>query len=187
MYVAELSECFMGSQDHGWGCGFSNGEGLSRFCAEQETPSGTLNAFVTGPSWAQAGFPDWVSQTEQTDRDSVSTGCAIVYIYWLRLLGFTIPQITQAAGDTLSANYQRLTGKTTAYQDLLAALKGLKVRSDNPFTPVPNGKWNTNDLTASTKAVAAAGDPNGYMFDAQGTQHVVYRGSDNHIHELWWG
>ena len=29
--------------------------------------------------------------------------------------------------------------------------------------------------------------PAGYMFDAQGTQHVVYRGTDNHIHELWWG
>jgi hypothetical protein len=24
------------------------------------------------------------------------------------------------------------------------------------------------------------------MFNAQGTQHVDYRGSDNHIHELWW-
>jgi hypothetical protein len=50
-----------------------------------------------------------------------------------------------------------------------------------------NGTWNTNDLTADTNAVAAAGDPNGYMFNAQGTQHVVYRGTDNHIHELWWG
>jgi hypothetical protein len=26
----------------------------------------------------------------------------------------------------------------------------------------------------------------GYVFDAQGTQHIDYRGSDNHIHELWW-
>ena len=31
-----------------------------------------------------------------------------------------------------------------------------------------------------------AGDPAGYMFDAQGAQHVVYRGSDDHIHELFW-
>jgi hypothetical protein len=36
LYVAELSESFMGPQNSGWGCGFSNGEGLSRFCAEQE-------------------------------------------------------------------------------------------------------------------------------------------------------
>jgi hypothetical protein len=133
LYVAELSESFMDPQGGGWSCGFSNGEGLSRFCAEQETPVGTMDAFATGPSWAQAGFPDWVSQTEQTDQDAISTGCAVVYIYWVVSLGFTIPQIVQAAGATLSANYQTLTGKTTAFQDLLNALQGLSVTSDNPF------------------------------------------------------
>jgi hypothetical protein len=24
------------------------------------------------------------------------------------------------------------------------------------------------------------------VFDAQGTQHVVYGGADRHVHELWW-
>jgi hypothetical protein len=133
LYVAELSESFMGPQGGGWNCAFSHGEGLSRFCAEQETPSGTMNAFATGPAWAQAGFPDWVNKTEQTDRDDVSTGCAIVYIYWMRSLAFTAPEIVQAAGATLAANYQKLTGKTTAYQDLLAAVQGLSVTSDDPF------------------------------------------------------
>ncbi len=135
LYVAELSECFMGLQGGGWGCGFSNGEGLSRFCAETETPAGTLSAFATGPAWAQAGYPDWVTQTEQTDQDAVSTGCAIVYIYWMRSLGYTIPKIVQAAGATLSANYKTLTGKTSAYQDLKSALAGLTVTSDDPFAP----------------------------------------------------
>ncbi len=134
LYVAELSECFMGAQGGGWGCGFSNGEGLSRFLAEEETPADTLDAFATGPAWAQAGFPDWVSQTEQTDQDDVSTGCSVIYIYWMVSLGYTIAQIVQAAGATLSANYQTLTGKTTAYADLLAAVQGLTVTSDNPFT-----------------------------------------------------
>lgn len=133
LFVAELSECFMGLQAGGWGCGSSNGEGLSRFCAEVETPAGTLSAFATGPAWAQAGYPDWVSQTESTDQDSVSTGCAIVYLYWLRSLGYSIPQIVQAAGATLAANYTALTGKTTAYQDLRAAVSTLTVNSDNPF------------------------------------------------------
>ena len=136
LYVAELSESFMGPQGGGWGCGFSNGEGLSRFCAEQETPAGTLSGFATGPAWAQAGFPDWVTKTEQTDRDSVSTGCAIIYLYWMCSLGFTIPKIIQAGGSTLSANYQTLTGKSSAYQDLSAAVKGLSIQSDNPF-PLP--------------------------------------------------
>ncbi|HWE61718.1 MAG TPA: hypothetical protein VHB98_08410, partial [Chloroflexota bacterium] len=111
LYVAELSESFMGPQGGGWNCGFSNGEGLSRFCAEQETPPGTLDAFATGPAWAQAGFPDWVSQTDSSDQNAESTGCAVVYIYWMRSLGMTTPQIVQAASATLSANYQTLTGK----------------------------------------------------------------------------
>jgi len=134
LYVSELSECFMGHQGF-WNCGFSNGEGLSRFLAEHETPPNTMNAFATGPRWAQAGFPDWISQTEQTDKDDVATGCCVVYLYWMRSLGFTIPQIVQTDATTLAGHYQTLTGKTTAYQDLLAALKDLPVTSDNPFAP----------------------------------------------------
>ncbi len=133
LYVAELSESFMGAQNKGWGCGFSNGEALSRYCAEQETPQGTLQGFSTGPVWDRAGRPDWISKTEQTDQDGVSTGCGVVYSYWMRTLGFTTAQIVQAAGATLAANYKALTGKATAYKDLLAALKGVKITSDNPF------------------------------------------------------
>jgi hypothetical protein len=47
--------------------------------------------------------------------------------------------------------------------------------------------WHYTDATADAGAPGAAGDPSGYMFDAQGTQHVVYRGGDGHIHELYWG
>jgi hypothetical protein len=50
--------------------------------------------------------------------------------------------------------------------------------------------WHHNDLTAEAGAPAArsnpAGDPAGYVFNAQGTQHVVYSGADNDVHELWW-
>ena len=133
LYVAEVSEAFMGVQGGGWNCGYSNGEGLSRFCAEQETTKGTLDEFATGPAWAKAGMPDWVSKTDTTDQNDVSTGCAIVYIYWMRSLGNPIPRIVQAAGATLAANYQTLTGKTTAYQDLVAAVRGRSVTSDDPF------------------------------------------------------
>jgi hypothetical protein len=136
LYVAELSEAFMGTQNTGWGCGSSNGEGLSRYLAEVEPPPGSFPSWgITGPSWANAGFPDWVSKTEGTDRNSVSTGCAVVYIYWLRWLGYSTKQIVAAGGATLAANYQTLTGKTTAYADLIGALKGLTVNSDNPFPP----------------------------------------------------
>jgi hypothetical protein len=42
------------------------------------------------------------------------------------------------------------------------------------------------DLTAIVGSLAAAVDPHGYVFAAQNTQHVNYRGIDNHIYELWW-
>jgi len=45
--------------------------------------------------------------------------------------------------------------------------------------------WNHNDLTEAAGAPGAAGDPTGYTWDVDSTQHVVYRGTDGHIHELW--
>jgi hypothetical protein len=50
----------------------------------------------------------------------------------------------------------------------------------------PTGGWHAADLTAVTGAPAAAGDPTGYVFDTQGSQHVMYRDGNGHIQELWW-
>lgn len=46
------------------------------------------------------------------------------------------------------------------------------------------GNWGHFDLTTMTGAPPAAGDPSGYVFVAEQRQHVVYRGTDGHIHEL---
>ncbi len=49
--------------------------------------------------------------------------------------------------------------------------------------------WHHNDLTLASGGAPPAdqGDPAGYAFAAQGTQHVYYIGiDDNHIHELRW-
>ncbi|WP_190756840.1 hypothetical protein [Microcoleus sp. FACHB-68] len=45
-----------------------------------------------------------------------------------------------------------------------------------------NKKWRHSNLTEAAKAPLAAGDPTGYSL---GSLHVVYRGNDNQIHELW--
>src|SRR5262249_2782170 len=42
------------------------------------------------------------------------------------------------------------------------------------------------DLTALTGAPLASGDPSGYVFGSQDTEHVNFCGIDGHIHELWW-
>ena len=140
LYLAELSECFMGAQGLGWGCGFSNGEGLSRFCAEVDTPYGSFPSWgITGPSWVSAGYPDWVTTTEQTDRDYASTGCAVLYLYWLLSLGYSKGEVVKAGGATLADNYRKLSGKNTAYADLKAAVQAVTVTSDNPFDVVELG------------------------------------------------
>jgi hypothetical protein len=57
------------------------------------------------------------------------------------------------------------------------------VQSLYPSCGVP---WNLNNLTLAAGApVLAASIPAGYTWDVDSTQHVVYRGTDNHIHELW--
>jgi PQQ enzyme repeat len=48
----------------------------------------------------------------------------------------------------------------------------------NPPTPV----WHHIDISALATAPPAAGDPAGYVF---GSEFVVYRGTDNHVHQLF--
>jgi hypothetical protein len=135
LYIAELSECFMGAQNKGWNCGGSNGEGLSRVCATLATPNGSVSAgYNTAPAWVSANYPDWVTTTEPIDTNPVSTGCAVLYLYWMMSKGYSIEQLIQTGGTTLADNYKALTGKTTAYVDLKAAVQAVKVTTDNPFT-----------------------------------------------------
>jgi hypothetical protein len=137
LFEAELSECAM----NGNLCGYSTGEALSRWCAAVVS-SNALSDFVTAPSWAQAGMPNWVDQTEQTDQDPVSTGCGMAFISWLLSQGHHLSQIAQAMvslGDagTLAALYAQLTGDAATnawskFQSAVAALPG-GVTSDDPF------------------------------------------------------
>ena len=49
-----------------------------------------------------------------------------------------------------------------------------------------NRGWHYHNLTGITGAPKSSSSPTGWVFDAQGTQHVTYVGNDQHIHELWW-
>ena len=137
LFEAELSECAM----NGSLCGYSTGEALSRWCAAVVS-SNALSDFATAPAWAQAGMPDWVNQTEQTDQGAVSTGCGMAFISWLLSQGHDLPQIAQAMvglGDsgTLADLYAQLTGDaaTNAWSKFQAAVAALPggVTSDDPF------------------------------------------------------
>lgn len=136
---AEVSESYMGLQNRGWDCGGSNGEALSRVLAEAVSggPNGSLRDYTTGPAWAQAGFPDFIDTNAGTDRDPVSTGCGVVYLYWMLSQGHMLNQIVLAGcpDGTLASNYQTLTGLATAWNDFLVAVNALPngITGDNPF------------------------------------------------------
>jgi hypothetical protein len=63
-----------------------------------------------------------------------------------------------------------------------ATLDGPRLSIGSPATTTG---WHHNDLTAAAGAPNAVGKPAGYTRDVDRTQHVVYRGADGHIHELW--
>ena len=151
LFIAELTECFMGTQGKGWNCGGSGGEALSRLCAELVSggPAGALGAFASAPSWEQAGKPNWIDADQGSDQDYPSIGCGMVYLSWLMSMGYSAAQITQAGepAGTLASNYTALTGKTTAWADFMAGVSALgkPITNDDPFGGIaanPGGTGN---------------------------------------------
>ena len=61
----------------------------------------------------------------------------------------------------------------------LAEVSIIKNRPANPWFKEPEAPADPDEWREPS-------DPSGYMFDSYGEQHVVYRGTENHIHELRW-
>lgn len=112
LFIAELMEVFMGTQNGGTDCGANGGEALSRFGAELAEP-GVLDDFATVPTWLNGTRPDWINNNDPTDGNAVSTGCALAFLYWLNEVGGHSPQyICQSPGVTMADTYQALTHDT---------------------------------------------------------------------------
>lgn len=140
LVVAEEDEVFMGNQNVGWNCGYSNGEGLSRILSTELHPS-ALNGFASAASWLDSDRPDWVDNTEQTDTDYVSIGCATLFLNYLHYqLGKSWSDIVQAGGSTLAETYSKLTGASDAFSSFSTLLQSRfpqgtpsGLQNDNPF------------------------------------------------------
>ena len=137
LFEAELSECNMGGNL----CGVSTGEALSRWCAASVS-NNALGDFATAPDWYNQGEPDFVSQTDPTDRNPVSTGCGMAFISWLLSQNYALPTIAQGlvglgAGGTFAQLWGQLSGNdpSTAFLTFSGAVNGLAggVTSDDPF------------------------------------------------------
>jgi hypothetical protein len=142
---AEVAEVLMAAQAKGWNCGASAGEGLSRVLATELHPA-SLGQFETASIWLNSARPDWVTQTEPTDRDKVSIGCATLFInYLLHQHGFGLAEIVQTGGTTLQQTYERLTGSPDAFGPFATLLEAgfppgdtVDLPGDNPFSEVPD-------------------------------------------------
>lgn len=112
LVVAEEDEVFMANQNAGWDCGASNGEGLSRVLATELHPT-ALDGFASASGWLDSDRPDWVNNTEPTDQNYSSIGCAVLFLNYLHYqLGYAWDAIVQAGGSTLAQTYANLTGTT---------------------------------------------------------------------------
>jgi hypothetical protein len=150
--VAEMIEIFMPAQGGGhWKAGQSHGEGLSQAAGFEIYPDQAPTQ-VGVEDWLGArdaeGFrrQDFVSRTDNTDRNPFSYGCALLFIYYLRSqLGFSMRAIVQAAADTLEGAFTNLTTDHNGFApfsgilitrfplDVASGLNG----STNPF-PLPS-------------------------------------------------
>jgi hypothetical protein len=102
---AEVAEVFMATQGRGVNCLYSNGEALSRVLPTVLYPKLRLR-FMVGTSWLNSmapSRPDWVTNSEQTDRDFVSIGCGtLFYNYLAYQLNFSWRDIIAAGAGTLA-------------------------------------------------------------------------------------
>jgi hypothetical protein len=147
LVIAEEDEVFEANFGHGWDCGASNGEGLSRVLANDIVPGVEPQGFVSAPVWLDeipdTGVPreDWVNKTDSTDTNYFSIGCSVLFLNWLRFqLKYTWSQIIAAGTPTLAGTYQNLTGKNDGFAQFKAVIdqkfppgKPSHLTTDNPF------------------------------------------------------
>jgi len=191
LVVAEETEVFEAAYT-GWGCGQSHGEALSRVFAEIMYPD-SLDGYATAASWLDNGRPDWIGQTENTDRDYVSIGAGTLFLFYLRYqLGLTWAKIVKAGRGqaTLAGTYKNLTGRTTAYADFKAFVdrqwppahpSGI-VGTDNAF-PRSDGlelwhNWQSLGGIIESAPVTVSWAPNRFDTFAIGTDSALYH--------RWW-
>src|ERR1700753_2074847 len=89
LLAAEVVEVFEAAINVGWNCGFSHGEGLSRVLATHLHPGAQTPDLITAPVWMDKPAPasgnryNWVDNTDPSDTNPFSVGCAVLFLNWL--------------------------------------------------------------------------------------------------------
>jgi hypothetical protein len=113
VFINEWVEILMSLSGGKWNAADSSGEGLSQYCGIVRFQSGHYNYYG---SWVdqwlnQHPRQDWVNTTKGTDKDAISFGCALAFLYYMNVqLNFSINQILAAGASNLATAYRTLTG-----------------------------------------------------------------------------
>ena len=83
-----------------------------------------------------------------------------------------------AAGDLIGYAWQKDQTQHIVYRGAEGQIQELWLRKGKPWAY-------GGALSAKAGGPAAAGDPSAFAWEGDDTQHVVYRGPDNQIHEIW--
>ncbi len=100
----------------------------------------------------------------------------------------TFPSVSCNNGPNgdMFMNYMDYTDDACMFMFTTRQVARIDATLDGPRSSFhPTWGWHHNNLTWAASAPGAVGDPAGYTWDVDNTQHVVYRGWDSHIHELW--
>jgi hypothetical protein len=148
LWMNEWVEILMSLTGGRWNAGNSSGEGISQYSGIVRFRTGHYSYYQSFVAQWLDNKPrqDFVNSTEETDRNPVSFGCALAFIFYLTSqLGFSINQVIGAGAPTLAKTHQTLTNDSERRFLNFAALleakfpssKAASITDDNPF-PLPS-------------------------------------------------
>jgi hypothetical protein len=164
-FVAELVEVFASYRNKNgnpaWNAKKSDGEGLSLLCGRERFGTG-YSLFFPLPwinSWLQSSRDtQWIGTPENTDKNALSFGLSLLFLYYLKSqLNHSIPDIIAAGGDNLAQTYHNLTGKNDAAAAFSQLINGVFPPGSTPQLPTEKSISITARIEARRQALARSG------------------------------
>ena len=157
IWMNEWVEILMSLSDGRWNAGNSMGEALSQYCGIVRFQTGHYSYYS---SWVQQWLDthprqNFIDNTEPTDKNAISFGCGLAFLYYLTTqLGYDIRSVIAAGAPTFADVHAKLTGDHASPYVRFAALleraypSNLTVAirgpvTDDPFPIAPVGRGRT--------------------------------------------